>query len=91
MSRPTHILVTAAPGRLVPVHDRDGREHGGGRLFVEGAHVRRVAYSQDIRRSIGRGDLIPCDMNGAATTVELADSNTSLHEGKIVIERKATP
>ena len=92
MSDPAFITVTAPPGRRTPVHKDDGAEPGGGQLcVVEGEIVRvRYAKSQSIRRSITRGDLIPCDMNGAAVGVSLAACPRELPEGRIKIaQRKA--
>ena len=70
---PTHITVTAPPDRETPIGKADGIEPNGGQLRVTAASVRRVRYSQDVRRAIGRGDLIPCNMSGAAVpSVDLA-------------------
>jgi hypothetical protein len=75
MNLPTHITVTAPPGRLTPVHIDDGIEPGSAQLQVTSGHVCRVRYSHTIVRSIGRGDLIMCDANGApVASVELAAS-----------------
>lgn len=65
---PTHILVTAPKGRKCPIHPSDGSD-AGGLLFVEhgegeAPRVTRVKYSQDIRRAIGDGDLIPSKLDG---------------------------
>lgn len=90
MPDPTHITVTAPPGRKTPVHGRDGQEPGGGLLYVTNDVVARIRYSQTTRRSIGRGDLVPCDMNGAATTVTLAAAPDDLPGGKIVLDRTAS-
>lgn len=82
MANPTHITVTAPTGRRTPVHPSDGAEPGGAVLFVEPGAVRRVAYSQTIRRSITRGDLTPCTMDGAACGVELAAAPNDLTDDK---------
>lgn len=71
---PTHIKVTAPQGKLTPIGQADGRLPGGGSLRVHDGIICRVRYSQDIRRSIARGDLIPCDMNGADVGVHLDDA-----------------
>ena len=99
MPTPTHITVTAPPGRVTPVDRRDGAEPGGGQLrVIDGVVVRvRFAGSGAIRRSIARGDLIPCDMNGApVASAELAAAPTELPEGRVLVKRdaksgKATP
>lgn len=72
MPKATHIYVTAPPGRKTPVDKSDGVEPNGSLLYVDPGEVRRVRYflpngstSQTIRRSVNRGDLILCDMNGA--------------------------
>jgi hypothetical protein len=42
-------------------------------MYVEFGKVRRIAYSQTTRRSVRRGDLILCDLNGApVASYELA-------------------
>ena len=85
----TYITVTAPPGRNTPIHANDGRDPGGGVLLVDDASVVRVALSQDIRRSITRGDLIPCDMNGAhVASADLAAAPDDLPGGMVRIERK---
>lgn len=71
MARPTHVTVTAPEGRRTPVASEDGIEPGGGQLQVTHGAVRRVRYSQTIARSIGRGDLLLCNMDGKL--VESAD------------------
>ncbi len=86
----THITVVAPEGRLTPIHHLDGVEPGGGQLQVNHEFVRRVRYSQTTRRSIARGDLIPCDMNGTAVaSVELADAPSELKDGRVPVQRKA--
>lgn len=91
MTVPSHITVTAPPGRTTPIHHLDGRGPA-----VAGEIIRvRFAGSSTIRRSIGRGDLIPCDMSGSVVpSVDLAAAPDELPEGRIVIariERKAKP
>lgn len=84
---PTHITVTGVLDRKTPVHSSDGIAPGGGLLLVEHGFIDRVRYSQAIRRSIGRGDLVPCDMNGASVaSAELADSPDDIG-GRIEIAR----
>lgn len=72
MADPTHITVTAPDGRRTPIHSDDGVEPGGGQLYITAGSVRRVRYSQAIRRAINRGDLVPCDANGAQCAIALA-------------------
>jgi hypothetical protein len=66
MPDPTHITVTAPPDRVTPIHKDDGVEPNGAQLRVTSAVTVRVRYSQSVRRAIARGDLIPCNMSGAA-------------------------
>lgn len=88
MPTPTHITVTAAPGRLAPIHPADGVEPGGGQLRVSDAEIARVRWSQGIRRAIASGDLVPCDMNGASVmSAELATSPSELPGGLSKISR----
>lgn len=61
---PTHITVTAPEGRKTPIHTNDGTDPSGHQLTVEKGRIAKVRYSQDVRRSINRGDLIPCDLTG---------------------------
>lgn len=83
MPDPTHITVTAPAGKRTPVHSADGVEPGGAVLYVTDDVIARVRYSQTTRRSINRGDLIPCDMNGAAVGVALAAAPADLPGGKV--------
>jgi hypothetical protein len=81
MSRPKHITVTAPPGRRTPVHDKDGVEPGGGQLFVTEDDVARIQYSQTTIRSINRGDLVACNMDGTpVASVDLAASTSESEE-----------
>jgi hypothetical protein len=73
MADPTHITVTAPPDRVTPIHKDDGIAPNGAQLRVTAGRVARVRYSQSVRRAIARGDLIPCNMSGAAVpSVDLA-------------------
>src|SRR5678815_4684752 len=73
MALPTHVTVTAPEGRRTPVHHEDGVEPGGDLLVVTPDVVRRVRYSHTTLRSIGRGDLILCNMDGTPVdSVDLA-------------------
>jgi hypothetical protein len=84
MPDPTHITVTAPPDRVTPIHRNDGIEPNGGQLRVTADYVDRVRYSQCVRRSIARGDLVPCNMSGAAVaSVDLAASPEELPGGRV--------
>lgn len=75
MTAPSHITVTAPAGVTTPIHPTDGHEPGGGQLRITSDVVARVRYagSQSIRRAIARGDLVPCNMDGApVASVDLA-------------------
>lgn len=85
MADPTHITVTAPTGKVTPIHKDDGIEPGGGQLRVTAAAIDRVRYSQSVRRSIAREDLIPCNMSGAAVpSIDLAAAPDELPGGRIV-------
>lgn len=86
MADPTHITVTAPPDKVTPVHKDDGREPGGGQLRVTSDVVVRVRFrgSHTVRRSLARGDLIMCDMNGApVASANLAAAPEELPGGRI--------
>ncbi len=86
MAPVTHVTVTAPEGRHTPVNSSDGVEPGGAQLYVTSAHVCRVKYSHTTIRSIGRGDLILCDMNGnRVASAELAAAPEEIAGNKIVI------
>lgn len=73
MTRPTHVTVTAPPGRLTPIHEGDGRRPGGAQLLVAPGMIERVKLSQHTMRSITRGDLVLCTMDGkTVASYELA-------------------
>lgn len=91
MAQPDYITVTAPPGRTTPIHPGDGREPGGGLLYADFVTVIRVRRSQDVRRAVARGDLIPCDMNGAPVTIHLARAPEELPGGRIAISPKKGP
>lgn len=61
---PSHVTVTAPPGRLTPIHPDDGSGVGGLRLTVDPDHVARVRWSPTTRRAHKRGDLILCKLDG---------------------------
>ena len=88
MPNPTHITVTAPAGRLTPVHHQDGTEPGGIPLRVAPGFVHRVRYSQDIRRSIKRGDLVPCNLEGQTVGLELAAAPNDLPDGRIDLAQR---
>lgn len=91
MTVPSHITVTAPPGRVTPIHHLDGRGPAEAGVIIRV----RFAGSHTIRRSIARGDLIPCTMAGSvAPSIELAAAPDELPEPRLVIERierKAKP
>lgn len=93
MPIPSHITVTAPPDRRTPVHPSDGTEPGGGLLCAVPGEIIRVRYarSQTIRRAIARGDLIPCDMNGAAVGVDLAAAPEEIPGGRVKIAERRAP
>lgn len=93
MRTPAYITVTAPPGRVTPIHRDDGVDLGGGQLTVSAGEIVRVRYakSQSIRRRIAAGDLVPCDMNGAAVGVDLAAAPRELDGGKVLARREAKP
>ena len=84
----THITVTAPAERVTPIHKRDGGTVTGAQPQVIAGEIHRVRYSQDVRRAIGRGDLVPCDMNGAPCGVELAAAPDEIDGYKIAIPAK---
>lgn len=86
MPDPTHITVTAPTGKVTPIHESDGIAPGGVQLRVTAGAVERVRYSQSVRRAIGRGDLIPCNMSGAAVpSVDLAAAPEERPEPAVTI------
>jgi len=90
MPAPSHITVTAPPGRVTPIHSMDGAEPGGAQLrVIEGEVVRvRFAGSQAVRRAIARGDLVMCDLNGApVASADLAACPADLPGGRIAIRK----
>lgn len=87
MALPTHVTVTAPPGRRTPVDAKDGVEPGGGPLYVTAERVRRVRFSHTTHRSIGRGDLILCNMDGAPVAmVDQASAPDDLPPGGLPVK-----
>ena len=89
MNDPEFITVTAPPGKVTPVHKDDGREPGGGQLRVTADVVVRVRLrdSHTMRRSIARGDLIPCNMDGAqVASAHLAAAPDELPGGRLTLK-----
>lgn len=91
MAPVTHVTVTAPAGRQTPIGAADGVEPGGGLLYVTDKVVCRVKNTHTIIRSINRGDLILCNMDGAPVeSAQAAAAPEELPGGKIVIaDRKA--
>lgn len=92
MPAPSHITVTAPPGVVTPIHQTDGVEPGGAQLRVAAGEIVRVRYagSSAIRRSIARGDLIPCNMDGKrAASAEAAAARDELPGGRVIVGRDA--
>lgn len=96
---PTHITVTAPEGRRTPINPADGA-HPQGLLWVDGPNeeegkpgdVARVRYSQDVQRSIKRGDLIPCRIDGTRVrNIEHAAAPTPFDTGAKATERDLAP
>lgn len=85
----THVLVTAPEGRSTPVCEKDGREPGGAQLVVVAGEIRRVKFSHTTIRSVNRGDLILCNMDGKVVkSFEAASSPKDIDGGKIIIAMK---
>lgn len=84
-NEPTHIRVTAPPGRLTPIHPSDGYSPEGGQLTAQPGTIIRVRWSQSVRRAVTRGDLVPCDMNGARVELALASCPVDLDGGRIIL------
>lgn len=83
---PTHILVTAPEGRKTPIGANDASDPTGGLLLVEPGRVTRVRYSQDVRRSVARGDLLPCNLHGTTVALEQAAADAPLDTDPHVTE-----
>ena len=89
MAAITHVTVTAPEGRRTPVNPEDGVEPGGGQMFVTSADVCRVRYTHTTIRSIGRKDLILCNMDGApVASAELASAPEHLDGSKLPRKHK---
>ncbi len=82
----THIHVTAPEGKLTPVNTADAVEPGGHIMYVRPGEVRRVAYSQTTRRSVGRRDLLLCNLHGALVdSYDLASAPEEIPGGRRII------
>jgi hypothetical protein len=78
MTTQSYVTVTAPEGRRTPVHSDDGIEPGGNPLVITSDDVGRVRYSQTTARSIARGDLLLCNMDGSpVASVNLAAAKES--------------
>lgn len=85
---PTHITVTAPEGRKTPINPNDGADPNAHLLFVDAGTVAKVRYSSDVRRSINRGDLIPCDLDGhAVDSIDKAEAPAEFDGGRITSEK----
>lgn len=83
MSQLTHIFVTAAEGREVPVPAGDASSPGGVLLRCLPGKVYRLPYSGYTRKRITAGDLIPCNLYGtkvADVETAAADANPEAYE-----------
>jgi hypothetical protein len=88
----THVTVIAPPERRTPVDAADGVEPGGGPLYVTADEVRRIKYSHTTIRSIGRGDLILCNMDGEpVASVDLAAAPVELEGGRLPVKARKAP
>jgi hypothetical protein len=76
----THITVTAPEGRLTPIAPNDGVDPSAALLLVEPGTVCRVRLSADVRRSLARGDLMPCNTEGKAVKLEEAGCDKQLED-----------
>lgn len=54
---PTHVYVTAAPGKEVPFSQSEASAPGMALLIAKPGKVHRVPYSTSVRRRINAGDL----------------------------------
>lgn len=78
---PEFITVKAPEGRMTPINPSDAADPSGVVLRVTSEQVTRVRYSQDVRRSIARGDLYPCTLAGEPCDLEKANSPKAMHVG----------
>jgi hypothetical protein len=62
--QPTHVFVTAAEGRLVPVPPNEASAPGSVLLKCEAGKVYRLPWSSYVRRRILAGDLLLCNQWG---------------------------
>lgn len=91
MAPVSHVTVTAPAGRQTPIGAADGVEPGGGLLYVTAEVVCRVKHTHTIIRSVNRGDLILCNMDGSpVNSAQAAAAPEELPGGKIILaDRKA--
>lgn len=83
------ITVTAPDGILTPVAPDDGTNPNGGIMRVEPGVVQRVRISTATLRSIGRGDLIPCDKDGKpVAAIHMAEAPDDLDEPHGIVVRE---
>lgn len=87
---PTHITVTAAEGRLVPLHSGTAVGPGRSHKQVEPGEVVRVPYDSFVRRRVAAGDLVLCNTDGVAvTTPEDAAYPDDRYQADLIAEAEA--
>lgn len=76
---PTHVFVTAAEGRLVPVPPNEASAPGSTLLKCEPGKVYRLPWTTYTRKRINAGDLVLCNMYGTrVATVEAAAAKSAV-------------
>lgn len=80
MTIPTHVFVTAADGREVPMPQNEVSAPGGVLLRCVAGKRYRVPWTTYTRRRINSGDLILVDDAGRPTPdIERSDASTAVH------------
>lgn len=64
MATPTHVFVTAAEGRLVPIPANEGSAPGAALLKCEAGKLYRLPWSTYTRKRIAGGDLVLVNRGG---------------------------
>ncbi len=80
MSKPTTVLVTAAPGRIVPIAASDASAPGGRMLLVNPGDEVELPNSSYVRRRINAGDLVLVK-KPAASSSSSAGATANTKEG----------